>query len=136
LWEIPAGLLDVGGEAPLAAAQRELAEEADLEAKTWHVLVDLLTSPGGSDEALRIYLARDLTTTSVKFARKDEEAAMQVQWIPLDDVITAILAGRVQNPSAVVGALAAFACRASGWAGLRPADAAWSHRPTPPQAAG
>ena len=30
LWEIPAGLLDIPGEDPLVAAERELAEEADL----------------------------------------------------------------------------------------------------------
>ena len=37
-WEIPAGLLDIEGEDPLVAAQRELAEEADLEASEWHLL--------------------------------------------------------------------------------------------------
>ena len=29
LWEVPAGLLDIDGEDPLHAAQRELAEETD-----------------------------------------------------------------------------------------------------------
>ncbi len=60
LDELPAGLLDVDGEAPLLAAQRELAEEAGLAAGRWDVLLDLNTSPGFSDEAIRIYLARDL----------------------------------------------------------------------------
>ena len=41
LWEIPAGLLDVAGEDPLTAARRELAEETDYEAASWHVLVDV-----------------------------------------------------------------------------------------------
>ena len=129
LWEIPAGLLDVGGEPALAAAQRELAEEADLVADTWHVLVDFLTSPGGSDEALRVYLARDLRPTTTAFHRFDEEAGMEVRWVPLDDLVATVLAGRVQNPSAVVGALAAQAARAANWSTLRPADAHWSHRP-------
>ncbi|MDN5793718.1 MAG: NUDIX hydrolase, partial [Brevibacterium aurantiacum] len=35
LWEVPAGLLDVPDEEPFAAAQRELAEEADLRAARW-----------------------------------------------------------------------------------------------------
>lgn len=47
LWEVPAGLLDIEGEDPLAAAQRELAEEADLEAKTWHTLIDYYTTRVG-----------------------------------------------------------------------------------------
>ena len=46
LWELPAGLLDVKGEDPLAAAQRELAEETGLEATEWSVLVDVTPSPG------------------------------------------------------------------------------------------
>ena len=48
-WEIPAGLLDIAGESPLLGAQRELAEEADLEADSWNVLGDYNTSPGGSN---------------------------------------------------------------------------------------
>ena len=46
LIEPPAGLLDVTGEDPLLAAQRELAEEVGLAAGRWHVLVDLFTTPG------------------------------------------------------------------------------------------
>ena len=60
LDELPAGLLDVHGESALVAAQRELAEEAGLAAEQWDVLLDLATSPGFSDEAIRIFLARGL----------------------------------------------------------------------------
>ena len=45
-WEIPAGLTDAPGEPPLVTAQRELAEEADLRANTWHHLLDVATTPG------------------------------------------------------------------------------------------
>src|SRR5206468_11802323 len=47
VWEIPAGILDMDGESPLVAAQRELGEEADLAAERWNVLVDFQNSPGG-----------------------------------------------------------------------------------------
>jgi 8-oxo-dGDP phosphatase len=130
LWEPPAGLLDVEGEDALDAAARELAEEADLRAARWDVLVDYYTTPGGSNEALRVYLARDLSPVSEdeRHAREAEELDMEVRWVPLDDAVAAVLAGAVHNPSAVVGVLAAATSRAGGWASLRPADAPWPER--------
>ncbi|WP_448004234.1 NUDIX domain-containing protein [Agromyces bauzanensis] len=130
-WEIPAGLLDMHGEDPLATAQRELAEEGDLEASDWSVLVDVFTSPGGSDEAIRIYLARGLRATDEVFEREAEEADMQTHWADLDECVDAVLARRVQNSSLVYGALAAFAARARGWQVLGAADAPWPGRSTP-----
>lgn len=123
LWEPPAGLLDVPGEDPVAAARRELAEEADLTATHWWVLTDYLTTPGGSDEALRVYLARGLAEVphADRHRRQDEEADMEPVWVPLDDAVTAVLAGRVRNPSTAVGVLAAAAARARGWSDLREA---------------
>lgn len=130
-WEIPAGLLDVHGEDPLSAAKRELAEEGDLEASDWAVLVDFFTSPGGSDEAVRIYLARGLRALPEAFEREDEEAHMEARWAGLDECVDAVLARRVQNPSLAIGVLAAQAARARGWASLGDADAAWPGRSTP-----
>jgi 8-oxo-dGDP phosphatase len=130
-WEIPAGLLDVDGEDPLAAAKRELAEEGDLEASDWAVLVDFFTSPGGSDEAIRIYLARGLTATSEAFDREDEEAHMVTRWADLDECVDAVLGRRVQNPSLAVGILAAYTARTRDWNGLGAPDAAWPGRSTP-----
>jgi 8-oxo-dGDP phosphatase len=128
VWEIPAGLLDVSGEPPLVGAQRELAEEADLAAATWHVLADFQNSPGGSDETIRIYLARDVSAVPA-FERHDEEADIEVRWVPLDDVVDAVLARRVQSPSLVVGALAAAASRARDWTTLAPGDEPWQRHP-------
>jgi 8-oxo-dGDP phosphatase len=127
LWEIPAGLLDVDGEDYVVAAARELHEEADLRAERWDVLVDYFTSPGGSDESLRVYLARDLTEVHEddRHAREDEERDMPTRWVPLDEAVAAVHAGVVHNPSAVVGILATASARAQGWAALRPADAPW-----------
>ena len=130
LWELPAGLLDVAGENPLVAAQRELWEETDHEAATWFVLADFLTTPGFCDEAIRIYLARDVSLSARPgHERHGEERDMTVSWVSLDDLRDAILAGRLHNPSLVVGVLAACASRAAGWASLRPADTAWEFGP-------
>ena len=84
LWEIPAGLLDVPGENPLHAAQRELYEEAHVKAEDWRVLTDVYTTPGGCDEAVRIFLARDLSEAEgERFEVEDEEADMELARVPL-----------------------------------------------------
>ena len=127
-WEIPAGLLDMAGERPLAAAQRELGEEADLAATEWSVLAEFLNSPGGSSETIRVYLARGLSAVPA-FERHDEEADIEVAWAPLDDVVEAVLARTVQSPSLVVGTLAAAAARARGWSTLGPGTEPWVRHP-------
>lgn len=125
LWEIPAGLLDIDGEPAHLAAARELEEEADLLAGRWDVLVDFFTSPGGTDESLRIFLARELAPAPAPFAREDEEADLVLAWVGLDDAVSFVLEGRIHNPSAVAGILAAHAARARKWEGLRPVEAHW-----------
>jgi ADP-ribose pyrophosphatase len=121
LWEPPAGLRDVDGEAPHLTAARELAEEADLRAGTWHLLAEFFTTPGGSDEQILVYLARDVQPVpeDERFVREDEEAGMVPLWVPLDEAVEAVLAGRLHSPSAVVGVLAAAAARDRGWTTLR-----------------
>lgn len=127
-WEIPAGLLDVTGEDPLAAAKRELAEEADISATDWNVLAEFYTSPGGSNEAIRIYLARGIAELDA-FERIDEEADIELRWVPLDECVDAVLDRRIQNPSLVIALLAANTAKQRAWATLGPADAAWPRHP-------
>jgi 8-oxo-dGDP phosphatase len=132
LWEIPAGLLDVEGEDFVVGAARELAEEADLVAAEWNVLVDFFNSPGSSSEAIRIYLARGLNDVPGHelHVRTDEEAEIELHWIPLENAVASVLEGRLHNPSAVVGILAAAAARADNFKDLRPADAPWPAHPS------
>ena len=134
LDELPAGLLDVAEEAALAAAQRELFEEAGLTARQWHVLIDVYTSPGMTDEAIRIFLARGLTAVpeARRFVRTHEEITLTVSRVPLDEAVRRALAGELTNASAVAGVLAAQAARVLNWASLRPADAPWEGRPALP----
>ena len=128
LIEPPAGLLDVGGEDYLQAIQRELAEEAGLAAGSWAVLIDLFTTPGILGESLRIYLARDLEAVDGPddFIREGEEAHMDIVWASLDDLVEAVLGGRLHNPTIVSGVLAAWTARErDGFRSLRPANADW-----------
>ena len=124
-WELPAGLLDIAEEAPLVGAQRELAEEVDLVASRWNVLVDMLSTPGGSNEAIRVYLARGISSAAETFARTEEEADIVARWVPLEEVLSAVLERRVQNSILALAVLAASASQARGWAGLGAADAPW-----------
>lgn len=126
-WEIPAGLLDIDGEDPLLAAQRELAEEADLRASEWSLLSDIFTSPGGSSEAIRIYLARGLTVTEA-FDRTEEEAELETRWVRLDDVVDAVLDRRLGNSILSIAVLAAHVSRQRGWSSLGDANAEWPAR--------
>ncbi len=128
LDEIPAGLLDVDGEPALQAAQRELVEEAGYAAAQWDVLLDVWTSPGMTDEAIRVYLARELTQVE-RDVQEHEELEMTSHWVALDEAVEAALDGRLTNGVAVAGVLAAAAARARGWEGLRSADAPWPARP-------
>lgn len=129
LVEPPAGLLDADGEDWLDAARRELAEEVGLAASDWRVLVDYMTSPGCLQESLRIYLARGLSSVPHPdgFVHEHEEADMDACLVPLDDLVEAIYAGRIQNPTMVVGALAAHGALRSGRE-LRTTDAPWPAR--------
>ncbi|MFI9807134.1 NUDIX domain-containing protein [Streptomyces sp. NPDC052301] len=131
LWEIPAGLLDVPGENPLHAAQRELYEEAHVKAEDWRVLTDVYTTPGGCDEAVRIFLARDLSEAEgERFAAEHEETDMQHARVPVGELVDRILAGDVHNNCLVVGVLSLVAARAGdGLDALRAADAPWPARP-------
>lgn len=130
LWELPAGLLDIGGEDPHVAAARELAEEADVTAARWDVLLDLLPTPGGSNEAARVYLARGLTAVPEheRHVREAEEADMVAVPVPLQEAAALALAGRLHNGPAVAGILAAAIGRASSWRTLRPVTAPWEYR--------
>jgi ADP-ribose pyrophosphatase len=122
LWELPAGLCDKPGEPPLGAAQRELAEEAQLRAAAWRTLADLRPSPGISTEICRVYQAEQLHAEEQAAARPDEESELRSRWVPLPQAVSEVLTGRITNGLAVAGLLAA-ADAAPAW--IRPADAPW-----------
>ena len=127
LWELPAGLLDLGGESPHTTAARELEEEVGLVAKDWRVLVDLDSAPGFSDESVRVYRATELTDVGRPEAH-DEEADLTVKWFPLAEALQMVFDGEIVNSIAVVGILAAQTMPDTG--SLRPVEAPWIDRPT------
>jgi ADP-ribose pyrophosphatase len=110
LWELPAGLLDVPGEDPAAAAARELAEEAKLAAARWEQLVAVYTSPGFSNELIRIFLARELSPAAPDeaFEAQYEEAGMTAHELPLAEAVRMVERGEITNGPTALGLLAAW----------------------------
>ena len=114
LLELPAGVCDVAGEAPTATAARELHEEASLRALDWRPLLDVVPTPGSTNERWQVYLARDLRPVAEheRHEPQHEEADMTAVWVPLDEVAAAILSHRLTDAMAGIAVLAAIVLRA------------------------
>lgn len=115
LLEIPAGTLDVPGEAPAGAAARELAEEADLVAATWTSILQLWATPGYSTEKWEIFHAAGLSAVreDERTSREAEEADMAQWWIPFDDAVSAVLDGRISDSMTTSAILATQVLRST-----------------------
>ena len=83
--EIPAGKLDIPGEAPEAAARRELDEEIAKTAGQWREIRSFYSSPGFTDEHVWLFLARDLADGTGEAQANEDERIEIVPW-PLDDL--------------------------------------------------
>lgn len=101
LLELPAGTLEPG-EAPLATAKRELAEEVGRAAGTWVAGPVYFTAPGFCTELMHTYLATDLTDAS---AAADDDEELEPSWLSLDDALSAIDGGAVRDAKTIVGVL-------------------------------
>ena len=103
LYELPAGKLEYG-EDPLEAAKRELSEETGLEAEKWAFLGALYTSPGFSTEKLYLYLATGLRQGQ---AHPDPNEFLDVERIPLEELVSRVERGEICDAKTVAGALRA-----------------------------
>jgi ADP-ribose pyrophosphatase len=100
LLEIPAGRLDVDGESPLEAAQRELAEEVGLGAERWEPLFSFYTSAGFTDERVHLFSATGLHEAS---AESDENERIEIVPWPLSRLQEAI--GDCRDAKTLIGLL-------------------------------
>lgn len=105
LLELPAGKLEKD-EDPFDAVKRELSEETGLEAGSWRQMGAIYVSPGISTELLYLYLATDLRQGS---AHPDPNEFLDVEKLPLTDLVNMVLDGSVQDAKTVAGALKAAA---------------------------
>ena len=102
--ELPAGMRDLEGEAPLVTAQRELKEEVGLEAAQWTRLGRHVSAPGISDSRVEIFLARELREVDHD-RHGPEERHMTIERIPFDEALSMVADGRIDDAKTVIGLL-------------------------------
>lgn len=110
MLELPAGKLDVDGEDPAAAAERELAEEVGLVPGRLELVAEFYTGPGFTDERMHVFVATDCRPVARSPHGPEEEAA-EVVLVPLDDVPEMIAEGRIEDAKTLVGLLALLRSR-------------------------
>ena len=103
MLEAPAGKLEYG-EDPFEAAVRELSEETGLTAGRLEPIGRICTSPGISSELLHLYLATDLQRGE---SHPDENEFLNVEWIPLEELVRAAMAGEIDDAKTVIAVLKA-----------------------------
>jgi ADP-ribose pyrophosphatase len=103
LWELPAGKLEPQ-EAPRVTAQRELAEEAGVQAAHWQALGACLSSPGVFTERIHLYLASGLTPAPRAHERAE---VIEVHWIALAQACDWALDGTITDMKTALGLLRA-----------------------------
>lgn len=105
VWELPAGKID-DGEPPLLTAQRELEEEAGMQAHHWTSLGDYLSSPGVLTEVVHLYLATGLRAVTAKL---EDHEVLEVHWVPFADALEKARNGTIRDGKSVVGIFRASA---------------------------
>ncbi len=110
LIELPAGTREPG-EAPLAAAKRELIEETGYRAKRWTMLVRYFASPGFLGEWMQIYLARDLRAGT---ATPELDEQIEIVRMPLSQAMQLIADGKIHDGKTLIGLSLYDAARRDG----------------------
>jgi ADP-ribose pyrophosphatase len=99
LIELPAGSRN-SGEAPLAAAKRELIEETGYRARRWTLLLKYFASPGFLGEWMQIYLARDIREGQ---AHPEADEQIEIIRMPLSRIMKMIDDGKIHDGKTIVG---------------------------------
>jgi ADP-ribose pyrophosphatase len=110
LIELPAGRRDPG-EAPLAAAKREMIEETGYRAKRWSMMIRYFASPGFLGEWMQIYLARDIRQGEAK-PELDEQ--IEVLRVPLSEAMKMVAGGKIHDGKTLIALSLYDAARRAG----------------------
>jgi 8-oxo-dGTP pyrophosphatase MutT (NUDIX family) len=103
-WEIPRGGSEAGETDLLAVAQRELAEEAGVEAARWEILGLVDVNNGITTDVQTLYLATLLTPTRGALAH-DPFEQVEVKWRPLSEAVAMVMHGEITEVCSVAALL-------------------------------
>jgi len=98
LIELPAGRRDPG-EAPLAAAKREMIEETGYRAKRWTMMLRYFASPGFLGEWMQIYLARDIRQGE---AAPELDEQIEILQVPLSEAMKMVAGGKIHDGKTLI----------------------------------
>jgi ADP-ribose pyrophosphatase len=110
LLELPAGRIEPG-EAPLAAAKREMIEETGFSAKRWVMLSKYFASPGFLAEFMQIYLARDIREG---ISHPEEDEHIEIVRTPLSEAMAMVAANKIHDGKTLIGLSLYAAARREG----------------------
>jgi ADP-ribose pyrophosphatase len=110
LIELPAGRIEPG-EAPLAAAKREMIEETGFRAKKWTLLTKYFASPGFLGEWMQIYLARDIREG---VAQPEADEQIEIRRVPLSQAMKMIAENKIHDGKTLIGLSLYDAARKAG----------------------
>jgi len=102
MLEIPAGRPDQPGEDWELCARRELQEETGLTAGTMTYLTTIFTTPGFTDEQIRIFLATDLTAGD---NRLDPDEFLDPVAMPIAEALELVRSGEIRDAKTICGLL-------------------------------
>jgi ADP-ribose pyrophosphatase len=110
LIELPAGRRDPG-EAPLAAAKREMIEETGYRAKHWKMMLRYFASPGFLGEWMQIYLARDIRPGA---AAPELDEQIEILRVPLSEAMKMVAGGKIHDGKTLIALSLYDAARRAG----------------------
>jgi len=110
LIELPAGRVEPG-EAPLAAARREMIEETGYRARKWKLLIKYFASPGFLGEWMQIYLARDIRAG---VAQPELDEQIEVRRVPLSEAMAMVATGKIHDGKTLIALSLYDAARRAG----------------------
>jgi ADP-ribose pyrophosphatase len=110
LLELPAGRIEPG-EAPLAAARREMIEETGYRAKRWTMIAKYFASPGFLGEYMQIYLARDIRPGD---AAPEDDEQIEILRVPLSEALALVAAQKIHDGKTLIGLMLYDSARRAG----------------------